>query len=289
MSASPEWGEFVSKAVTWGRERVDAAKEDRLRRADPVYLAAQRRQAAIAERERALQIHAVAEQRHVARRKRLTMRAATGNYVAAGAAGLGVMDVVTGIGQPMVNGVIPASPGLWFVTAAVAALIGVRARLQLTHATPPPAPALPAIPPPVLSPSAVGAEDAAEVFRAEAQLVAMIPAVDQIHPEAGMSLRATMHAVQPRMHGLIERLELLSNINAMKAPQAAEAAETLRRRLAQGAVAYDRLIAATATLLAAPDPGGAANDSLSMAAYELEAYAAGLAAASNAMDGRPHP
>ncbi len=286
MANSPEWGEFVSNAIAWGRGRVDAAKEERLRRSDPVQLAAQRRQAAILERAQVQQAHAVAEQRYTARLKRLSVRSATGNYVAAGAAGLGVVDVATGITQPMVNGAIPASPGLWFVTAAVAALIGVRARLQLTHATPPPAPALPPVPPPVLPATAVGSEESAEVFRAEAQLVAMIPAVDQIHPEAGMALRTTMHAVQPRMHGLIERLELLSNVDAMKAPQAAEAAETLRRRLAEGAEAYDRLIAATVTLLAAPDPAGAANDSLSMAVYELESYAAGLAAASEAMDGR---
>ncbi|MCB9411375.1 MAG: hypothetical protein H6525_00755 [Actinobacteria bacterium] len=283
-SGGQEWGEIVTKAMSWGRDRMEAARVDRVRRNDPVYLATQRRQAALAERERVAAAQTVADQRYANRRRRLSVRAATGNYVAAGAVGLGTLDLVTGIGQPMVNGVIPASPGLWFVSAAVAALIGIRARLQLRNTTPPPRLALPPVPPPVIPAGSVGAEEAADVYRAEAQLIAMIPVVDRLLPQAGLSLRDTLATVQPTMHALIERLELVSNIDAMRAPQAAEAAETLRRRLAHGVVAYDRLIAATATLLAAPDPAGAATESLAMASNELEAYAAGLVAASDAFD-----
>ena len=43
---------------------------------------------------------------------------------------------------------------------------------------------------------------------------------------------------------------------------------------------------ATATLLAAPDPRGGATQSLAIATQELEAYAAGLSAASDAFDGQ---
>ena len=107
------------------------------------------------------------------------------------------------------------------------------------------------------------------MLRAESQLHAMLPAVDALHTGAGDSLRATLNSVEPRMHGLIERLELVAGIDAIRAPQAAEAAETLRRRLGQGALAYDRLIDATATLLAAPDPAGTATDSLAIATAEL--------------------
>lgn len=288
MTSGQEWGELVTRAVVWSRDRVEAAKEDRLRRTDPVYLARVRRQAALEQRARAEQAQVVASERYQAKLRRLGSRASTGAYVAAGTAGLGVVDVATGIGgQVGLDGLIPASPGLWFVASAVSGLIAWRARAKLHSATPPPAIPLPAVPPPVLAPGTVGAEEAADVYRAEAQLIAMIPAVDQLHAEAGLSLRHTLHNVQPRMHALIERLELVANIDVLRAPQAAEAAETLRRRLRQGVVSYDRLIAATATLLAAPDPAGTATDSLAMAAHELEAYAAGLTAAADVFDGRP--
>lgn len=275
----------MTKAMSWGRDRMEAARADRLRRTDPIQLAAQRRQAALAERARVEQAQAVADQRFANKRRRLAVRSTTGNYVAAGALGLGTLDLATGIGQPMINGVMPGSPGFWLVTAAVSAVIGLRARLQLKNAEPPAPLQLPAIPPPVIPPGAVGAEEVADLYRAEGQLIAMIPAVDRLHPQAGLSLRDTLNSVQPTMHAVIERLDLVSNIDAMRAPQAAEAAETLRRRLAAGVASYDRLIAATATLLAAPDPAGAANDSLAIAAQDLEAYAAGLAVAADTFDG----
>lgn len=285
MATSSDWGELVTKAVGWSRERVEAARIERVRRTDPVYLASQRRAVALAERARVEQAQVLAEQRYEAKLHRLAKRATTSAYVAAGAAGLGVVDVATGLGGASgVDGLVPAGPGFWLVAAAVSAFIGLRAKLSLAHATPPPALPLPPVPPPVLPAGSVGAAEAAEVYRAEAQLVAMIPAVDALHAEAGLALRDTLAHVQPRMHALIERLELVANIDALRAPQAAEAAETLRRRLSQGVVSYDRLIAATATLLAAPDPAGAATSHLSMAAQELEAYASGLAVASEVFD-----
>lgn len=287
MTSGQEWGELVTRVVGWSRERVEEARLERMRRTDPYYLAEQQRRVALHQRAAAQQAQEVAKQKYANKLRRLGNRATTGAYVAAGTAGLGVLDVATGLGVGAgADGVIPASPGLWFVTAAVSGLIALRARISLRNATPPPAIALPSVPPPLLPPGTVGAEEAADLYRAESQLMAMIPAVDQLHPEAGTSLRTTMTTVPPRLHALVERLGLIANIDAFRAPQAAEAAETLRRRLNHGVASYDRLIAATATLLAAPDPAGTATDSLAMATQELEAYAAGLAAASDVFDGR---
>lgn len=274
----------MNRAMLWGRDRMEEARLDRSRRADPVAMAAQQRQYALAQRAQAEAAQNFATQRYQSKLTRAASRARTGGYLAAGAAGLGLVDVVTGIGAPGLDGVVPAGPGMWFVAAAVSGFIALRARAKVRHPAPPPQVPLPAVPPPLLAPGTVGAEECAEVLRAESQLHAMLPAVDALHTGAGDSLRATLNSVEPRMHGLIERLELVAGIDAIRAPQAAEAAETLRRRLGQGALAYDRLIDATATLLAAPDPAGTATDSLAIATAELEAYAAGLGAASDVFD-----
>ncbi|MDQ1246259.1 MAG: hypothetical protein QG597_627, partial [Actinomycetota bacterium] len=199
MTSGQEWGELVTRAVEWSRDRMEAARVDRQRRTDPVFLARVQRQAALEQRARAQQAQVVAEEKYRAKLTRVGKRATTGAYVAAGTAGLGVLDLATGIGgQTGLDGVMPGAPGFWFLSAAVAGLIGWRARATLRTATPPPKIALPPVPPPVLTPGTVGAEEAADVYRAEGQLIAMIPAVDQLHGEAGMSLRATMTAVQPR-------------------------------------------------------------------------------------------
>jgi hypothetical protein len=251
---------------------------------DPVLRAREQRQLALAQRAATQQTNAVMAQRYDRRLQRARTRSTTGAYVAASAAGLGTLDAVTAVAAG--SGIVPGAPGLWLVAAAVAGFASVRARATLRDAQPPAPLPLPPLPPPVLPPGAVGAQEALDLARAEAQLYAMVPAVDHLHLGAGDTLRETLAAVQPRMHSLLERLELVSGIDAVRAPQAAEAAETLRRRLVAGIRAYNDLIAATATLLAAPEPAGPASDHLAAAARDLEAYAAGLAAASDVFDGR---
>lgn len=283
MKTSSEFGETVAKVVTWGQTQMAAAKAERIRRTDPVAQAQERRRLAQVERQRAAVAQAQQQVRYQSRLQRWRLRAKTGVAAAAGMATLGVIDTAT-LATSADNGVIPGSPGMWFVMAAVSGFVGVRARYQLQNAQPPVALPLPVVPPPVLAADAVGAVEASRLAHAERQLFEMLPAVQELHGEAADSLRATLGSVQPGMYALVERLDLVSKLDAMAAPQAAEAAEVLRRRLVAGVEAYDRLIAATALLLAAPDPGGPASDQLSRASHELEAYAAGLTAASNALD-----
>lgn len=285
MGNQQQWSEMVVRAMNWSRDRVEDARLERQRRNDPVLLARAQRQAALVQRAQAEQAQVMANQRHANWLHRLHSRATTGLYVAAGSAGLGTVDLI-GMAVTDNAAVVPPGAGLWFVAAAVSGLIGARARARLKSNPQPLQVALPPVPPPLLPPGSVGAEEAQEIYNCEARLIAMIPAVDQLLPEAGLSLRQTLHGVQPRLHGVVERLEVLASIDVMRAPQAAEAAETLRRVLIGGVESYDHLINATATLLAAPDPRGGATQSLAIATQELEAYAAGLAAASDAFDGQ---
>lgn len=282
MGSSNDVGDALSRWLNRGLEAMDTARVERQRRNDPVEMARARRNAALVERSRVERAEIERRQRYRDWLRRLRVRATSGTYVAIGAAGLGVIDVAT-LGAAD-NGVIPAGPGLWFVASAVSGLIAVRAKAQLRNAEPPAPLPLPAVPAPVLPPGVVGSEEALALVRAEHQLAAMIPAVWQLHEEAGRDLQETVASVQPRMVRLIERLELVSTVDPLAAPQAAEAAETLRRRLAAGVRAYEHLIAATSTLLAAPDPTGRASERLEAATQNLEAYAAGLSAASDVFD-----
>ena len=285
MGSSNDVGDSLSRWINRGLEAVESARLERQRRNDPVEMARARRNAALAERARMERAEVERGQRYSDWLRRLRVRATSGTYVALGAAGLGVIDVATLGVTP--DGVIPAGPGLWFLASAVSGLIAVRAKAQLRTAEPPAPLPLPPVPAPVLPAGAVGAEEALALARAEHQLAAMIPAVWQLHEEAGRDLQDTMASVQPRMVRLIERLELVSTVDPLAAPQAAQAAETLRRRLAEGVRAYEHLIAATSTLLAAPDPTGHASESLEAATQNLEAYAAGLSAASDVFDQPP--
>lgn len=280
-----EPGDTVGRWLARGMEAFESARVQRAKRTDPFALAEQRRQVAIAQRAQVVQAQEAMDNRYRRLLSRLHARATTGMYVAAGAGGLGVIDVasIAVPGGPN-DGMIPGGPGWWFLAAAVSGLVSLRARHRLTTIEPPPPLALPVVPPPLLMPGSVGAEEAAELAAAEAQLYAMIPAVDELHAEAGLGLRATVSSVQPSMYQLIERIHLVSQVDAFAAPQAADAAETLRRRLADGVRAYQQLIAATATLLAAPDPAGPAGLRLANATAELEAYAAGLGVASDTFD-----
>jgi len=283
VKTSSEFGQTVAKVVTWGQAQVAAAKAERQRLADPVVQAQERRRQAQLARERAEVEQIQKNLRFKAKLRRWSIRAKTGVAVAAGTATLGVIDTAT-LATTADNGVIPGSPGMWFVMAAISGLVGYRARVQLHNAEPPMPQILPVVPPPMLPYDAVGAAEAARLARAERQLFEMLPAVRELHPEAAESLRGTLASVQPGMYALVERLDVVRQLDVVVAPQAADAAESLRRRLDAGVEAYERLIAATAMLLAAPDPGGPASHQLSNASHELEAYAAGLTAASDAFD-----
>ncbi len=282
MGENRDSGDTIGRWLARGMEAFETARVQRARRTDPFALAEQRRQVAIAQRSQVQAAQVAMDNRYRRMVARLHTRATTGMYVAAGAGGLGVIDVATVPVQS--GGVIPGGPGWWFLAAAVSGLVSLRARYRLRTVEPPAPLALPVVPPPLLMPGSVGAEEAAELAAAEAQLYAMIPAVDELHSEAGLGLRATVSSVQPSMYQLIERIHLVAQVDAFAAPQAADAAEVLRRRLADGVKAYQQLIAATATLLAAPDPAGPASLRLANATAELEAYAAGLGAASDAFD-----
>ena len=67
------------------------------------------------------------------------------------------------------------------------------------------------------------------------------------------------------------------------AASADAAAHTVAARLAEGVTAYERLIAASASLLAAPDPGRSIADLVDPAIEGLTAYTLGLQQADSAL------
>jgi len=236
---------------------------------------------------RALQVEhdrRLAEQRrHLRRHQRLQRRLdneVTAGTAVAGVGGtLGVLDIVleSTTAQQGVYG--PA--WVWIALAAlggVTAAVARRKRAQLPAAprVDAPVPTTSAIPP-----DAIGAEQAQRLITLRLQLTQVTPAIERLHPGAAADLRRADVEAAPALHALVDRLVLLHGIRVEMAGSEAEAAATtaaieVRERLATGCTTYERLIAASATMLAAPDIARSTDEVLGPALEGLTAYAHGL-------------
>ncbi len=173
-----------------------------------------------------------------------------------------------------------AQPPIAIAMAAASAGIGVwaakswrRLRGYPDPPTPPPEPL------PALSPTDPGSDAIARLGRAEISLAEMVPAAARVHPGAAAELRAAAEAATPALHDLAHRLSILNRLRRTSGEPAASAdaaAHTVAARLAEGVNAYERLIAAAASLLAAPDPGRSVADVVEPAVEGLTAYTLGL-------------
>lgn len=222
--------------------------------------------------------HSTEVRAHQSRLRRAQRRVGTMTTTAAVAGTLALISGASG------DGVSPGTAMLAAVTGA-AALIAYRSR-ELVHNPPPePTAVLPAPPPPQLRKGARGDIEAKRLLSVRAQLTALIPAVSDLHPGAGDELARADAEAGPALNALVARLAVLDQIQrslpgSEAAYAATRSAEDVRLRLVMGVETYDRLMAAAAAMLAAPDIGRSSEDVLGPAIDALEAYAHGLTVSS---------
>jgi hypothetical protein len=273
-----QFARVVQASISRGMDVVDAWKQARSQRPTAQARALQAEHGRrLAEQQRALRRHQ--------RRQRMLDNEVTGGVAVAGVAGtLGVLDIV--IESTAATSGVYGPAWLWVAMAAgggIVAAVARRKRAQL-----PPAPRVDAMPlPPVVVPSdAIGAEQAQRLTSLRLQLAQVIPAIERLHPEAAADLsRADLEAA-PQLHALVDRLVVLHGIRIEMSGTQAEAAATsaaveVRERLTTGCATYERLIAASATMLAAPDIARGTDEVLTPALEGLTAYTHGLKRAAN--------
>jgi hypothetical protein len=157
----------------------------------------------------------------------------------------------------------------WLVGTAFGAWFAGGAALRL-RAVQPPQP-----PPPA---------GATRLVRVQANLLQLVPAVERLHPSAGLELRRAVEQAAPLLDQQARRLGVLDALRASMAgtdagTAADAAAREVQARLDRGVDAYEALLAASATLLGAPDLGRSADAVLLPAIQGMHAYSEGLAAA----------
>lgn len=263
----------VQVGIEKGLDVVEAWRQARASRPSPEVRALQQQHAAAV----------AAHQREVARYQRGVSRLQTqqtaGTVVAGLAGTVGVIDVVAEVVTAQAGVYGPS--WIWLGGAVLGAVAAISARRQRRRLPPPPTPvALP--PPPVMLPAeAIGAVEASRLTSLRVQLSQVVPALDHLHPGAAQELRRADLEAAPPLHALTERLAVLHRMRQdMPGTAAADAATAaaidVRERLAQGCGTYERLLAASATLLAAPDMSRSTEDVLGPALQAMSAYAHGL-------------
>ena len=269
--AAREVATSVSRLITQGADIVEAylgARKDIVVESD-------------AARRRMIERHEKAVRKHTKALKDARERMITLAFVSTG---LGIGAVASLI----FGGLSGPAPGL-FIGSLVTGLISLRARVFLRTAQPPTAPELPPPAPPRLDPTDIGHAETEAFSKVRAQIVDIIPAIRMLHADAADELAAADAEAAPALIGMIHRLALLARIRReMDATHAATAAESaaheVRARLAQGVDTYERLLAAAATMLAAPDMGRSSIAALSPAIDALTAYAHGLSQSAGSSD-----
>lgn len=235
------------------------------------------------EHAKAMERHAGSVRRHTERVRSQRQRAVTFSAVSGASAVLGVVDAASA------DSALPFAPTWAFLgAAAAAAIVAVRSRYAADHSVAPEPPSFGA----ALSGNdvrrdAIGWSEAQGLAAVRRQLVAMVPAVTALHPEAGRELASADHEAAPALAAQVARLSVLDQVRrelpgSTAAEAATDSAEAVRARLAEGVAVYDRLLAAASTMLASPDIGRSSLDVLGPAADALTAYAAGLRIASGA-------
>ncbi len=267
-------------------ERVSALVEQGLDVAEAYATAQGSTTRATREYVKAMDRHAKAVRRHHQRTAALRSRAVTLSAVSGATAVLGVLDVAAS------DAAVPGAPWMWLGSAALCAVGAVRARYSAAHATAPAAPTLgAAIGPADLRRDAIGSVEAQGLAAVRRQILAMVPAVASLHPDAGRELSSADAEAAPALAAQVARLAVLDQVRrdlpgTQASTAAADAAQQVRARLAEGVAVYDRLLAAASTMLASPDLGRSSIDVLGPAADALTAYAAGLRVASGGIADR---
>ena len=273
-----QFARVVQAGISRGMDVVDAWRQARAQRPSAQARALQaEHDRRLAEQQRALRRHQ--------RRQRTLDNEVTGGVAVAGIAGtLGVLDII--IESTAETAGVYGPAWMWVALAAgggVVAAVARRKRAQL-----PPAPRVDAIPsaPAAIPAHAIGAEQAQRLTSLRLQLAQVIPAIERLHPDAAADLRRADLEAAPQLHALVDRLVVLHGIRIEMAGTQAEAAATsaaveVRERLTTGCATYERLIAASATMLAAPDIARGTDEVLTPALEGLTAYTHGLKRAAN--------
>jgi hypothetical protein len=197
----------------------------------------------------------------------------TGGAVVAGVGGsIGLIDAVAGP---------PSSLWLWFGAAGVGLLVSVRGRLRLGKVGPAPGELSLVGPPPSIPRGAIGAPEVVRFTSVRAQVLTVAPQLDRLYPGSGDELRRADNEAAGALTALAERLVVLDQLRrelpgTAAATTAATSADVVRQRLADGCATYDRLLAAAAQLLSAPDITRSTSEVLSPAVDAMLAYAHGL-------------
>lgn len=273
-----QFARVVQAGISRGMDVVDAWRQARAQRPSAQARALQ------AEHDRRLAEQQRALRRHQRRQRTLDNEVAGGVAVAGIAGTLGVLDII--IESTAATAGVYGPAWMWVALAAgggVVAAVARRKRAQL-----PPAPRVDAIPsaPAAIPAHAIGAEQAQRLTSLRLQLAQVIPAIERLHPDAAADLRRADLEAAPQLHALVDRLVVLHGIRIEMAGTQAEAAATsaaveVRERLTTGCATYERLIAASATMLAAPDIARGTDEVLTPALEGLTAYTHGLKRAAN--------
>lgn len=232
-----------------------------------------------AEHERALAAQRRAVRQHQRRERRLANEV-TGGTVIAGVAGtLGALDIV--IESTTAQAGVYGPAWMWVVLAAAGGTTALIARRRRQQLPTPPRIDVVAAPVTSLRDDAVGAEPARQLTSLRLQLARIVPAIERLHPGAAEELRRADAEAATQLHALADRLAVLDGIRREMPGTTAEAAATaaayeVRDRLATGCATYERLIAASATMLAAPDVARGTDEVLGPALDGLAAYTHGL-------------
>lgn len=269
--AAREVAGSVSRLIAQGADIVEAylgMRADVLNESDAV-------------RRRILERHEKAMRKHTKAVKDARERMITLAFVSAGL-GIG------GVAALIFGGLQGPGPGL-LIGALVTGLISLRARVFLRTAEAPAAPELPPPAPPRLDPADIGYADSERFAKVRAQVLDVVPAIRMLHADAANELAAADAEAAPALIGMVHRLALLARIRReMGQTHAAVAAEAAARdvqtRLADGVDTYERLLAAAATMLAAPDMGRSSVAALTPAIDALTAYAHGLSMSAGTSD-----
>lgn len=274
-----QFARVVQSGISRGMDVVDAWRQARAQRPSAQARALQVEQdRRLAEQRRALRRHQ--------RMERRLDNEVTGGIAVAGVAGtLGVLDIV--IESTTATAGVYGPAWIWVALAAGGGVLAAVARRKRAHL--PPAPRVDVAPPLAVSvPSdAIGAEQAERLTSLRRQLAQIIPAIERLHPGAAEDLRAADLEAAAQLHALVDRLVILHGIRREMAGTQAEGAATsaaieVRERLATGCTTYERIIAASATMLAAPDVARGTDEVLAPALEGLAAYTHGLQRAAGA-------
>jgi hypothetical protein len=268
-----QFARVVQAGISRGMDVVDAWRQARAQRPDSQARALQVEQGRrLAEQQKALRRHQ--------RKQRRLGNEVTGGVAVAGVAGtLGVLDIV--IESTTAAAGVYGPAWIWVALAAGGGIVAAVARRRRREM--PPAPRVDVVPLPTVTvpTDAIGAEQAQRLTALRLQLAQVIPAIDRLHPQAAQDLREADLEAAPQLHALVDRLMILHGIRRDMAGTEAEAAATsaaveVRERLTMGCTTYERIIAASATMLAAPDVARGTDEVLTPALEGLAAYTHGL-------------